>query len=182
MRLEIKKGKKMEPEILGEIDRIYRENFKVTYTEMLKNRKDYFDDYFFVLCDNEKIISTGRLRPVKIKFMEDSFHIFGISDIVSVIKGKGYGKKIMKNILKYLDNKKEIGIGFCKRNNSEFYRKCGFSIADDLSDRFIFKDKLGNLVTDEWDDDVIYNDLGESLIRKIKQNQKEKVWIPIKHW
>lgn len=182
MKLQIKKGKDMNLKELKELDKIYRGAFRVTYSEMLKNRKDYFDETFFVLYDKGKIISTGRLRPVNIQFIGEKFYILGIADVVSVIKGKGYGKKIMKAILKNLNSRNKIGIGFCKRDNAEFYRKCGFKIADGLSDRFIFKNKAGELVRDAWDDDVIYNSPGSSLIKRIKQNSKEKVWIPIRHW
>jgi hypothetical protein len=178
MKIQIKKGKDMNPSDLKEVNKIWKDTFRITYSEML----NYSDDIFFILENNKKILSTGRLRPIEIKFMGKNYEILGIADIASVVKGKGYGKSIMQAMLKYLTGKKIFGIGFCKRDNTLFYRKSGFNIGRDLSKRFLYKDKKGRLIKDEWDDDVIYSNLGNSLFKKIKRNPKEIVWIPMKHW
>jgi hypothetical protein len=183
MRLEIKKGKHMQPRVLKEVDKIWRKAFTVTYTSVLREGGGFANDIFFILYDKKEILSTGRLRPISnIQFMKKKYSLLGIADIVSVIRGKGYGKRIMKAIKKYLNSKNEIGIGFCRRNNSPFYRKCGFNIGENLITRFIFTNKKGKLIKNEWDDDIIYSYMGKGLVNKMRENPKEKILIPRGAW
>lgn len=186
MRLDIKSGKHMKMNVLKEVDKIWQKAFTVTYSSTLENNGelgDFFDDLFFILSERDKILSAGRLRPVrKIRFMNKSYKILGIADIVSVKKRAGYGKKIVTAMGEYLANKKKIGMGFCKVENAEFYRKCGFGVATDLVKNFIFKGDNGRSLKDEFDDDVIFSSLGKKLINKIIKNPKEKVFISQKPW
>lgn len=184
MKIEITKGKDMKAEILTKLNEIIHREFTVTSSESVLpgNIKNFSDNTFFVLYNREKILSLGRLRPVSISFKRKKYPIQGIADVISVEKEKGYGKKLMKAMIAHLDKNKQIGIGFCKRSNGLFYKKCGYLIVEDLVGRFVYKNESGEITGDRWDDDVLYTKYGISLINKILRNSEENVWIPWKHW
>ena len=184
MKLEIKKGKDMKSSSLRGFHKIINRAFTVTGSDsvMPKNRKNFAEDTFFVLHDKNKILSVARLRNASINFKGESYKIKGIADVVSVQKGKGHGKKVMKAMISYLNKNKEIGVGFCKRNNAGFYRKCGYKVAKNLAKRFIYKNSKGKIVKSYWDNDVIFNFRGKELINNIVRSPKEKVWISRRHW
>jgi predicted acetyltransferase len=182
MEMKITKGWSMKPAVLNEIDRIWQKEFPRNDSVLPKNRRNFSEDAFFVLYDENKILSTGRLRPNSIKFRGKNYKIQGIADIVSVIKGKGYGKKIMRTMHKYLNGTGEIGIGFCMRENSSFYRKSGLKIAANLAQRFVYKNSKGKFVRGSTDNDVIYFEKGRNLVNDIIKHPKEKVLIPKYPW
>ena len=182
MKIKIIKGWGMKPGLLKEINRLWQKEFSGNDSVMPGNRKDFAEDTFFVLFDGKKILSTGRLRRVAVRFMGREHKIKGIADIASAIKGKGHGKKIMQAMHKYLDNKKQIGIGFCMRKNSPFYRKSGLKIAAALAERFIYKNSRGKFVKCSPDTDVIYSIKGKNLINLIIRHPKEKVLMPGRPW
>ena len=182
MEVKITRGWSMKPAALRKIDNIWQKEFPRNDSVLPKNRRNFSEDTFFVLYDENKILSTGRLRPNSIKFRGKNYQIQGIADIVSVIKGKGYGKKIMRTMHKHLNNTGEIGMGFCMRENSPFYRKSGLKIAANLAQRFVYKNSKGKLVRGSTDNDVIYFEKGRNLVNAIIKYPKEKVLIPKYPW
>jgi len=181
MKLAIKKGKQLGKKETEQIFSIWKKEF-----DSPKEKQEKFaDDVFFILRNSKKeILSAGRLRPVKVKFLGRIYEIMGIADIVSVVKKKGYGKKIMKAIKDYLKTRKKTGIGFCFRKNSGFYQKCGFGIARSQVARFVYgnkkKKKYGDKDLHKTDVDVIY--FGKEFTEEFLNNKDNDVKIYIKHW
>ena len=150
----------------------------------MKNRKLIANEVFFILYGSEKeILSSGRLRPINgVSFLGKLYNIQGISDIVSVIERKGYGKAIMHAIHKYLNRRKQTGVGFCTRDVTPFYPKCGFKVVEDLTERFIHKNTKGKIIRDEVHIDVLYLSGNDGFMEKLLKHPKKTVLIPCPHW
>jgi N-acetylglutamate synthase-like GNAT family acetyltransferase len=171
--IKIIKGINLSSELLKEIAKIIIAAFP--WDELLT--KDFIrDNTIFMIYDNNKIVSVGRLKPDKVTFLNKKYDLMGIADIVSVEKGKGYGKILTSSIIKYLKENNLLGLGLCARKNSEFYQKCGFKIEKDSAKRFQFKGPQSN------DDDILYyNDL-KGLMKQILAHPKEQVISECKSW
>lgn len=182
MRIIIKKGKRLSNEYIKEWNKIRLKEFNEDSLLNQKNRKSFENDIFFSLYENnKKILSSGRLKLIKINFLNHTYNIFGSADLVSTVKGKGYGKIIKKAQIKYAKNKKKTMIGFCARKNTPFYKKCGLQIKEDFIKRFVYSSSKG-YKPDKEDIDVIYIQGKDKFMEKILRNPKEKVIIPIPHW
>ena len=177
------RGKNLSNGKAKEIDKIFQKEFPGNEPVNPKRPKLFSNDIFFIVEDSKnKILSVGRLKPIKIKFLGITYKIQRIADVVSVMKRKGYGKIVMTAMRKYLDKTNQTGIGFCRRTNSIFYKKCGFIIAKKLAKRFLYKNPKGQLIKNKGDDDVIYFDEKNNFVEKVLYYPKEKVIIPGKHW
>jgi GNAT superfamily N-acetyltransferase len=134
---------------------------------------------FFEVVEAGKIVSVGCLNSVTVEFMAKKYDIQGIGGIVSVIKGKGYGKKLITAIRQYLKKKKLVGIGFCLKKNIPFYEKGGFFTDTKIVKQFVRRDEQGKLHSGENSDDaVIYFNIRSGLVGKIIANRRMKVIIP----
>jgi hypothetical protein len=174
--VKVKRGKEISAKEIGKLKRIWKDAFGGSIGIISQ-------EFVFVVYNSKgKILSTGRLLPVKIKFLNKIYKIYGIGEIVSVIERKGYGKILMNVIYRYLINRKLTGVGFCNRKNTIFYQKCGFRIAKNLVKRFIYKNPEGKLIRDIGDDDVFYHSGEDSFIEMVLSYPKKKVLIPCQHW
>ncbi|MBW2993549.1 GNAT family N-acetyltransferase [Candidatus Woesearchaeota archaeon] len=181
--VKIQKGKDLSVKTIIQINEIFQKEFPGNELVEVGNRKLFSNDVFFIVRDSKKrVLSVGRLRPAKVIFLGKIYSVQGIADIVSVIKKKGHGKRLMQAIHKYIVNKKQRSIGFCLQKNSPFYRKSGFKIAKDLVKRFIYKNPKGKIIKNEWDNDVLYSIGTEDLIEKILAHPKEQVLILRPFW
>jgi len=145
MKITIKKGKELSLTFVKEWNEIMKKAFEDNLSLDIKNKKTFSKDFFFLLYNKKGLLSVGRLRPVKITFNKKNYNIIGIADIVSIVKKKGYGKKVMKYIIKHLKDKNQTGIGFCHPKNTGFYKKCNYEIMRNFVKRFIYKDKKGKI-------------------------------------
>ena len=181
--IEIKKGKNLPEKYIRRFNEIMKEAWEEDKPLRPGNRKPYAEDLFFIVFDKKKeILSIGRLRPVKIKFMGKIYSILGLADLVSVVKRKGYGKKIMTAMRKHLIKNKKTGIGFCEHKNVGFYRKCKFKIAKGQLKRFVYKTPKGKIIRDTSDDEVVYLEGKDNLMKEIISHPKEKIWLKILFW
>lgn len=137
-KLYIKTARELTEKEIEEINLAIKREFHGSFTKSVKNESS--ERLLFLLKDTEeKILSMGQLIPVEpVRFKGENFSILGIGGIVPNIKGKGYGKKIMKAIERYLRGNSRVGIGLCKSKNRLFYKKCGFSIDPSLIKRFVY--------------------------------------------
>jgi GNAT superfamily N-acetyltransferase len=181
MNVEINKGGEFSLKEMKEIDRIFQNAFPGNERVRMGNKKSFLKDIFFIVRVNGKILSVGRLRPVRITFLKKNYDIQGIADVVSVVRGKGYGKILMEDMRDYLVRNGKTGIGFCERRNSVFYRKCGFKIARDLVRMFVYKNSEGQIIKNKEDDDVIYLDGKDRFMERVIRS-KENVLIPCEYW
>ncbi len=182
--LKVQRGKFLQVLLIKEIREIWQRVFPQDKPLEPEKRKLFADDVFFIFLGPKKeILSVGRLRPVKkVLFLGTLYNIQGIADIVSVIERQGYGKIIMQAMHKYLIHRKQTGIGFCSRGISIFYQKCGFKIAKNMTNRFLYKDSRGKIIRDVGYDDVLYVNGKNGFMEKILEHPVEKIFIPCRHW
>lgn len=148
-----------------------------------ENKKDFSKDYepetlWFFLKNKNKIVSFGGIRPIKIKFLEKTYDIGGISSFISLEKGKGYGKILASQIINYAIKKEKTILGFTKK--TEFFKKANMKTKTNFINRFIWIKPSGEKVFDN-DGDGIYYEGKDKLISKILKT-KSPVYIFVEHW
>jgi predicted N-acetyltransferase YhbS len=135
----------------------------------------------FFVKDKNKIVAFGILKPVKIKYLGNNYNILGISNILSVKKKKGYGKKLMQAMIEHAKKKGKTLLGFCGKQNVKFYKKSGLKSEKNFIRRFVYKNpKTGKKVVDK-DGDGIYYEGKDKFISKVMKT-KSIVYIDIMHW
>jgi hypothetical protein len=147
-----------------------------------RNFKEYYPGADFIFIRQEaRILGFGTLRPITLDYRDEKIEIIGICNIVSIEKGKDYGRVLLAGMMSYLKTKNKMGLGFCLRKNMNFYKKAGMEIKEDLIKKFIYKNpKNGEEIRDDVGDGFYYNDKDE-LIEMISSG-KEMVYIDIAHW
>jgi N-acetylglutamate synthase-like GNAT family acetyltransferase len=178
LEVKIKKGKSLIP---SEIKTMANSRIK-QYGNNRINFKEQKKSTFFFVKDNKKIVAFGMLKPITMDYNKKDYKILGIGNILSIKKGKGYGKIIMQEILNYLKKKGKTGLGFCGRKNMPFYEKCGFNTKKRLGLRFALKDiKTGEIRGEDPDDvgDGLYYEGKDKLISKmLKTKSIGYYWVP----
>jgi hypothetical protein len=148
-------------------DGIIKEERKVPFNE---------ETLFIIHDKQEKIMAVGCLFPIEAKFLKRFYTIQGIWNIVSIQKGKWYGKILMQAIYSYLKKKKITGLWFCSPTNTAFYKKCNFLIQNNRIDRFINTSGIGR--QPPADEDILYREGKDQFIKKFLSHPKAKVYIP----
>ncbi len=149
-----------------------------------ENRKDFEKDFepdteWFFVKYNNKTLSFGCLRPITITYLGKKYEIMGICSILSLEKGKGYGRTLIEEMIKYLKKKGNTGLGFTVK--TEFFKKAGLKAEKDFIQRFVYKNlKTGEEIIDNEGDGIYYNGK-DNFIKKVLSN-KSKVYIDIPHW
>lgn len=162
---------------ITEVNEACTREFHEPFTKSVKNEAS--SRQLFLLKDkSENIVSMGQLILIEpVRFMGQTYSILGVGGIVSNVKGKGYGKKIMATIKQYLMENHKTGIGFCGKHNRLFYEKCGFSVDPDLIHRFVYY--TGNKkVVNHNDDCLVYFDSNGSFMKKIFADSSEEILLP----
>jgi hypothetical protein len=155
-----------------------------------KNRKNFKKDYwpgakFFFVKEGKEIVAFGALRDVTINYLGKKYKILGICNIISVVKGKGYGKMLIQAMIKYLKAKGKTGLGFT--DQTRFYEKAGLKSKKSFTWRFASKNpKTGEIKFDSGDCDGIYIEGKDNLIKKVLSTKGTGYyWLPdVKdpHW
>jgi hypothetical protein len=97
------------------------------------------DSEMFLLKDNGTLLAFCRLRPIKITvYSRTGTNIWGLGAVVTIVRGKGYGKMLLSDVITFLDSGDKVMVGFCSPDNSGFYEKSGFSVLPDGATRFIY--------------------------------------------
>ncbi len=179
-QIEIKKGKDLTSK---ELIFLAKETQRVFYggnnfnKELVRLKREK-NSFFFLLKFNKNILSFGFLKPTKIKYLNKNYNIFGIRNVISIKKKKGYGSLLMKEMISFLNKKEKTGIGFTGSNVSKFYKKIGFLTKKGLRNRMFpnyGKDK-GEIAN--WG---FYVEGKDKFITKIIKT-KLKVKMPLKKW
>ncbi|MBI3385111.1 GNAT family N-acetyltransferase [Candidatus Gottesmanbacteria bacterium] len=174
MKLLIKTGKELTDSEFEQITQAHLREFK----EGPSNKSDLGDNHFFLLKAGEKILAAGILISVQpVNFNKEIFSILGIGGIIANERGKGYGKKIMLAVRKYLAKKNISGVGFCGEYNSDFYQKCGFQTDRDSIRRFIYYEN-GKRIENKSDDFVLYWNSSDNFMKKVLANKKTDIILP----
>ena len=178
IKSEIKKNK-----ILSESEKNLINNNRIKEfgkESIIDFKRDYEPntEWFFVK-ENNKIVALGCLRPIIIDYLNKKHKIMGICSIISIEKGKGYGRKLIESMIDYLKKKGKTGLGFT--NQTEFFKKAGLKTERDFIKRFVYKDSATKKETIDNEGDGIYYEGKEDFIKKVLSTQS-MVFIEIIHW
>ena len=144
-----------------------------------KTNNGFEERTFFLVKDNNKLVSFGTLRPIKIYIDNKEYEILGLQAVISIVQGKGYGKILMHSIKDYANSLGKTVIGFCERKNAEFYRKSGFNVWENGNQNFIYTTDNGKELTNKGD--VVYHSGNENFMESVVGNKLfVKHFIP--HW
>lgn len=104
--------------------------------------------YPFTLEDNGKVIGHMIMR---VPGDDNSVIRFGFIIVDNSIRGMGYGKKLIKDAIKYAKEKlnaKEINLGVFDVNDGAFncYKSVGFEVVDIERDVYQYKDESWNCI------------------------------------
>lgn len=178
MKIEIKKGEELSKK---ELDFLINQTNKIFYSN--KKRKEVEDklkkeknSYFFLLKEDNKILSYCFLKPTKIIYKKKNYNIFGIRHTISVKSKRGYGTILMKKVIKFLEKKEKTGLGFTGSNVAKFYKKVGFKTKAKLRQRF-FPDYSKEKVA-HWG---FYIEGDDKIINRLLKN-KSIIKMPYKEW
>lgn len=140
------------------------------------NNEDWEKKYFLVK-EKQHMVAFGRLHEVEVLFDKKKYHILGIATIIALEKGRGYGILLMSEIKKYLQQLRKTGVGFCEREVSPFYEKCGYNILRKGNVRFQY-----DTPSPHPDDDVLYLNGEDNLMKKIIENPDLNAIISRPQW
>jgi len=178
MRLEIKKNKNISNAEKALINKNRAKEFGKG--EIKDFKKDYEPEtLWFFVKEKGKVVALGGLRPITIKYLGKTYKIGGICSIISIVKGKGYGKILMSFMIDYSRKTGKTILGFTGK--TEFFRKAYLGTKKDFIKRFIYKNpKTGEEIIDN-DGDGIYYEGKDKIISKILSGKKP-VYINVLHW
>lgn len=148
------------------------------------NEKDFTKDYepetlWFFVTFKSKIVSLGGIRPLHVAYRGKKFSLGGICSIISIIKGKGYGKILMSFMVDYSINSGKTILGFTEKE--AFFRKSYLKTKKHFIRRFIYiNPKTKEETLDKWGDGIFYEGK-DKMITKILRT-KEPVYINVPHW
>jgi len=174
MRIQIIPGKSLSIKDIKSIDEIKAREFKVPPM----NQKQIKNSIYFLLKDDGEIKAIGQLVKINgIKIDNDVYSILGIGGIVSNVKLRGYGRKILASIKNYLGKNHITGVGYCRKRNKEFYLKCGINVDCSLNPRLVYV-KGRKRITNTRDHCIIYYEAGSKLIAYLQKNSKSIALLP----
>ena len=152
------------------------------FGDLVLTNEDIKDSIVFTVEDQGKLLATGRLFPINgVSFDGRDYSVLGINGIVSLEKGKGYGKAIVMEMMNYLRDHHKTGVGFCIPENRIFYEKCGMGIDTASVRQFVFPLEYGQSSLND-SDIVIYCEGEDKLISKMINNPLEKAFFPCHPW
>ena len=161
--------------------------------------KDFHVDYppdstFFFVTTGDQIVAFGTLIPISIEFNNKMYNILGFCNIISIIKGQGYGKKLISSMIKFVQKSNQTALGFCYSKVSPFYKKCGLNIEKDFIQRFRYRKRINDQVdkqTGKEKFEIVIDNEGDGLYIEgsdkfvsvvLAVNKKEHVFIDIPFW
>jgi predicted GNAT family N-acyltransferase len=180
----IKKGKELTDEELNVLNEWRVKEFHSKNLIKPVIGDDNWEKIYFLLLDkNNKALAFCRIHEVNIEFMDKEYRILGLATLISTIRGKGYGKRLASEMIKYVQDSGKTGIGFCNKILTDYYRGIGFGIIEEGAQRFVYKNEKGKLLTNPWrGGDVIFIAGDDGLIKEILNRPGEKVITDRLHW
>lgn len=149
MKTEIKNGKALSAEELLTINSGQRREFGLVDT-VEPFSEPINPEALFVIVKNDfgQILAFGKLHEIGLVFHSLTYPILCISTLVSLDKGKGYGRILMKEIVSYLNKQRKTAVGFCETKLLPFYEKCGVEFLANDDNHFFYLLKNGETITD----------------------------------
>ncbi len=178
LKLEVIKNKNLTNHQKGIINKARIKEWGV------KEKKNFSKDYepetlwFFVKKKN-KVVSLGGLRPIKIRYLGKDYNIMGICSIISLEKGKGYGKILISFMIDYAKRTGKTLLGFTTETG--FFKKAGLETKKGLTKRFVYLNpKTKEKVYDDEGNGIYYNGK-DNFIKKVLST-KSPIYINVLHW
>jgi GNAT superfamily N-acetyltransferase len=171
--LVIRKGSELDPDEVRQMTDSLQREFKI------HTRPESFrDKVFFLAKDGSEIVAMGGLWHVyPFEFDDIKYDVYGVVEVIANRKGMGYGKQVMTAIHDYLRAHDLTGFGFCSPKNQGFYLKCGFDVADGITQRFIYRHG-DQRITNQDGQIIFYLDNSTRMMRKILASPSKEVLIP----
>lgn len=178
IRVKTKEGKNLTKSDMDVMNKARIREFGKKESKNFKKDYPLTTEYFFVKS-NGNILAFGLLRPIGIVYLNKKYNILGICSIISIKKGAGYGKMLIKSMIGYLKKIGKTGLGFTLK--SEFFNKSGLSIKKDLIKRFVYRNPITKEEIIDNDGDGIYYEGKDNFIRKVLSTNAI-IYIDIPHW
>ncbi len=93
--------------------------------EWIFNNIDDEDEHVF-LKEGSKDLAYMNLVRVSFTANNTSFMAYGIGNVCSTERGKGYGRELMSRVNNYLKENKCCGLLFCRDSLVPFYKRFGW--------------------------------------------------------
>ncbi|MBW3568590.1 GNAT family N-acetyltransferase [Candidatus Parcubacteria bacterium] len=168
-------GKDLNPQDLGTINLNRKIEFNSEPFQPTPDNENW-DKPYFMVKDGDELLAFGRLHSVGVELQGMPSEILGVATIISIHKSEGHGRTLMEYMRQHIEETGMTAIGFCGQHNSEFYRKCGFSILPKGTHRFTFLNDKGEIAKPHYpDSDVLYIDGNDHLIETLVANPTESI-------
>jgi hypothetical protein len=144
-------------------------------------QKDYEQNTLWIFVKiGKRIVSLGGIRPIKVKLNKKIYSIGGICSTISIEKGKGYGKIMVREMLDYSRKTGKTILGFTADKNVPIFRKSGLKAESGIIEKFVWIKKDG---TKEYDDDGIgiFAEGKDKFISRLKKC-KNMAEIKVEFW
>lgn len=138
-----------------------------------------FDDkLFFLYKSGEEVVAMAGLWEVTpVVFDGKTYTIHGVVEVIATIKGRRYGSIVMRAMHEHIVKNNLTGLGFCRPEISEFYKKCGFTIAQGATHRFILP-KDGTQITNQDGQIIFYQDGSDKFMEHVLADETKPVILP----
>ena len=110
-------------------------------------------------------------------FNDMNYKLLGFVEVISNVKGKGFGKKLIQHMLNYLKDTDTTGMGFTMPKNTGFYEICGLSINRDSTQRFVYIDG-DKRVTNQDGQVIFYMDSSDNFMKEVLAHPDKEVILP----
>lgn len=135
---------------------------------------------FIFVNDNGKIVAFGMMKPVNVELDNKKYVIYGIGRGLALEKGKGYGRALNEARISKLKKLGKTGIAFTSKKNIRFFEKVGYKIERNGIRRFLYRNRKGELIEDNYGEMVYYEGKDKFVTKLLKS--KNKAIIDTEFW
>lgn len=124
-------------------------------------------EFHFLTDEASNILALARINfDFKIQIQNELYAIAELVGLVAVVKMKGYGKKLIKNIQSSWKERNIEAIGFCEKQLRSFYEKCAITIMVDKAKQL--RERESNQWIIPTDDDILDVSLSRNSLSLLK--------------
>lgn len=140
----------------------------------------FHDRIIFLLKEDSVLKAFCTIRDFEVYVNEVKHEILGLQLVSSVEKGKGYGKILMEAVKEYISKQDKTLIGFSEKHITLFYKKTGFNIYIDGSDKFVYVKDDGERYKDGPGDAIFIGPKDSFMFEVVEKNLEVIHYVP--HW
>lgn len=135
-----------------------------------------------ILIQNQAgmIMASGRLHPLTLHLLPRKLEVTCFSAITAKVPGQGYGKLVMNEIKRHVEETGQTAIGFCASDLLPFYRACNCQILQPEDNNFVYVDGNGQIIPNIVPGEVVYYSGRDKIIKKIFASSNKVVRIKLK--